>query len=375
MPKSSVSVVAFVGAATAAAALVAVQFFRRRQRLRRRRHRCDCSGLQCTHSCKKRHNDDDQPTLRLRIAHSAVDCPPPERYFVASCDTAHVLRTAPRDDRGPLQQSWAVIEAPPTRTTKPRRGGADTVGGLRWTEWDVLYPRDAAAFDFSHRESPGDSLVPPPEALYHCYLAYFCIKPECVAQFEQLLLRECAAVMATEPGMLRYDLLKQVVELSPSSSTAATVATTTTTTTTTTCDAQNRSTSASTPATCETGEPTNTAVAPQMYIVYEVCRDDAAMAVHEGRRASEKPDLRAALAPLESVSRKLLPHYGRYVVHNPASGRGSGAHQQQVVKRDNTSGERGDCHEGGAEGGQRSIAWPSAWRRAEATGANKRNVV
>ena len=183
----------------------------------------------------------------------------------------HLLDTAPRTDRGPLQPSSAIVHY----TSDAAASGAANIAlnfpAMEWTEWDVLFPEPheaTAAF------SPNADAVGNADAPYHCYLVHFSIKPEHCAEFERVLMQECRTVKRLEPGMVRYDLLRQRDD-------------------------------------------------PTQFLVYEICASDAAMEVHEGRRANDKPCMRTVLGAMESVSRKLLPHTGRYLVREPSTAAGT----------------------------------------------------
>ena len=187
----------------------------------------------------------------------------------------HVLQTAPRDDRGPITSGFMTVKSEFQQQQQQQRDGGDAgdsgdaTDAVAWKEYIPLMPIDPAAFTATQPNDLQPSCVAGEKALYHVYLVYFSVKPACVDEFLALLLKEVKAVLESEPGMIRYDLLQQKDDVT-------------------------------------------------QFLVYEICADDAAMEVHEGRRVNEKPDLRAALAKVESVSRKLLPFTGRYIVHQPA---------------------------------------------------------
>lgn len=126
--------------------------------------------------------------------------------------------------------------------------------------YSALFPVDPAAFSCAN-DVPTDKDD-------QCFLIQFHIRPESVEAFKLLLIEECVAVLVSEPGMLRYDFYQSTDD-------------------------------------------------PCMFIVMELLADEAALAMHENRRADGT--MRAALATMEATPRKDFAMTGRYSVRSGAA--------------------------------------------------------
>jgi quinol monooxygenase YgiN len=150
---------------------------------------------------------------------------------------------------------------------------SDDAAGVAWRHWVPLFPLDKDAYAYEpavHSSASSDADPLRDQKGWRCYLVYFDIKQEYVDDYKKILLDECLTVFNTERGMRRYDLLQALDN-------------------------------------------------PCHFLVYEIAEDEAAMAVHEGRRSDGS--MRRILADMEAVSRKSIEGTGGYAILGPADPR------------------------------------------------------
>ena len=180
---------------------------------------------------------------------------------VVRCDA---MRHAKDHGGVPRDGTKAVVLVATTDAAAATAAFAALPGVTAVVQYTPRYPAAVGAFRYPDPAAPA---VAEDFSSYRPYLVFFHIKPECVAEFTERLLAECATVLDVEyPGMMRYDLLQR------------------------------------------TDDATR-------FVVVEVVAGDHAMRAHEARRTDGS--MRAALARIEATSRKVIPATGEYALLRP----------------------------------------------------------
>jgi quinol monooxygenase YgiN len=180
--------------------------------------------------------------------------------FAMAADRCDVLQTSPKMtfEKQPKPDGVLTIlicydSISNTTLSEPLRSQ------LTVHKYNILFPTQPNAFPAYRNESIVGSTNG--SSNEQCYLVFFHIKEEAVSDFRNLMMEECATVLAIEPAMLRYDLHQS----------------------------------------CED---------PCQFLVYEFASNEAGMSKHAKRRADGK--MRTTIGTMESRPRNEIRGTGRY---------------------------------------------------------------